>query len=207
VNLSARSVRAALLDVIRPELEARGVGVAVEEVAVVLADEELHRVDGIVLRRRALVTAYGNQSRRRESQADAVRIREQNVKSLRAGDKGIIRHEDHERLGRLAGREIESAEGRRVVGARRDDGRRLKSRQLRNSVTFCNEPPAVWKRQTSPVRRSGLSTAEGKTRLPAPLGCRVRVLAVEGVGQRRPAVAAGEVSLVQRLNAGEVFCL
>src|SRR2546421_593458 len=49
-------------------------------------------------------------------------------------------------------------------------------------TAFCNEPPAAWKRQTSPVRRSGLSFAEGKTRLPAPLGCRVRVLAVEGVG-------------------------
>src|SRR5205085_7949924 len=38
---------AARLDVVRPELEARGVGLAVEEVVVVLADEEGGGVHGV----------------------------------------------------------------------------------------------------------------------------------------------------------------
>src|SRR5205814_427033 len=47
LDVAAVRVRAARLDVVRPELEARGVGLAREEVAVVLRDEELRVVNRV----------------------------------------------------------------------------------------------------------------------------------------------------------------
>src|SRR5207237_10856604 len=68
LELDAGGVRAAGGDVVRPEGEARGVRLAVEEVEVVLADEEVRVVNGVRGRGRRVVVEYGHIRRARAAQ-------------------------------------------------------------------------------------------------------------------------------------------
>src|SRR5205085_3500638 len=119
LHFTAGRVRAARLDVVRPELEARGVRLAVEEVVVVLSDEEPRVVNGVRRFGDEVVVVYDERGRAAKADdcAVALRVQEHYLDGLVRLRPRVVGEEDVERLLRLAGREVEAAPGCRVVAA------------------------------------------------------------------------------------------
>ena len=117
LHFTAGRVRAARLDVVRPELEARGVRLAVEEVVVVLSDEEPRVVNGVRRFGDEVVVVYDERGRgaKADDCAVALRVQEHHLDGLVLLRPRVVGEEDVERLLRLAGREVEAAPGGRVV--------------------------------------------------------------------------------------------
>src|SRR5438270_11933484 len=111
MNLSAACVRAAVVDVVLPELETRRVGLSVEEVKVLLPDEEARvevRVPADrtrVVLRVARVAVDRQRRRRGRAERRAQGVRERDAQRLGRLGEAVVGDEDGEGLTRRAGGE------------------------------------------------------------------------------------------------------
>ena len=115
LHVDALWVRAARSDLVRPKVPAARIRIAAEKIVVVFLHIESRLIDGIRRRGRCVVVGDGNHRRVRGAQGCSDRIAQGHEKELVSFDVRIVNNQHIKRLARLAGGEVQRAEGDDVV--------------------------------------------------------------------------------------------